>query len=135
MSTTAKLFMFKDGNEKEHVIRVSASFDKEVNVRNCFNVYISCNGITLRTKFHDSASNYKKGKVTVDDQLLFDCLHHILNEAYTVFEDLGYFYFKELYDRTFFEYRKCQSYFKKFIEMFDNDYDTFLEILNNINNE
>lgn len=138
MATTAKVFNFNvDGKEID--IRVAMSFDNEVfkwgATRNRFNVYVSCNGHKLRTKYHDSIHNYRKKKIVPDEQDLFDCLQCILNDATVAMDCREFWEFKENYGNTIAEYRACIAIHEKLTEMFDGDENIIFDILNIMNED
>lgn len=138
MATTAKIFNFNvDGNEI--AIRVSMSFDNEVfkwgATRNRFNVYVSCNGHKLRTKYHDCVHNYWKGKTEADESDLFDALRCILNDATAAVDCRDFWEYKENYGGTIAEYKACNAMLAKLTEMFGGDEFIIFDILNIMNEE
>ena len=136
MATTAKTFTFNvDG--KEIKIRVSMSFDRPVckwgAYRYRYNVYVSCNGLKLRTKYHDSVYAYRNGKKVANEQDLFDCLNALLNDACAAMDCRDFYEFKEHYGNTISEYRACLAICDKFTAMFDGDENKIFDILNIMN--
>lgn len=136
MATLAKVFTFNiEGNDI--AIRVAMSFDMEIHKwgawRNRFNVYLSCNGLKLRTKYHDSVHNYRKGKKVPNEQDLFDCLQCILNDATAAMDCRDFYEFKETYGNTIAEYRACNSILSKLTAMFNGDENIIFDIINIMN--